>query len=113
MFHPNAGSRRWDGKREERGRFEGIRTWTLDALRAATEPVKEEAMQAILLLVLLCVCCVKRVLEVAIVKRREQLLCDISDFRIPNGKSKPLRAPRINFPRSDWPRCNRGNRLSK
>ena len=23
------------------------RTWTLDALRAATEPVKEEAMQAI------------------------------------------------------------------
>ena len=88
-------------------------TWTLDALRAATEPVKEEAMQAILLLVLLCVCCVKRVLEVAIVKRREQLLCDISDFRIPNGKSKPLRGPRINFPRSDWPRCNRGNRLFK
>ena len=85
----------------------GKLTWTLDALRAATEPVKEEAMQAILLLVLLCVCCVKRVLEVAISKRREQLLCDISDFRIPNGKSKPLRGPRINFPRSDWPRCPR------
>jgi hypothetical protein len=27
------------------------RTWTLDALRAATEPVKEEAMQAILYVV--------------------------------------------------------------
>ena len=26
----------------------GERTWTLVALRAATEPVKEEAMQAIL-----------------------------------------------------------------
>ena len=32
-------------------RREGVRTWTLDALRAATEPVKEEAMQAILYVV--------------------------------------------------------------
>jgi len=35
------------------------RTWTLDALRAATEPVKVEAMQAIVefwMLVMRCVC---------------------------------------------------------
>jgi len=34
-------------KRARPGRPEGKRTWILVALRAATEPVKEEAMQAI------------------------------------------------------------------
>ena len=40
------------------------RTWTLDALRAATEPVKVEAMQAIVefwMLVLRCCVCVNGV----------------------------------------------------
>ena len=38
---------RSSGIREGRQERAAIRTWTLDALRAATEPVKVEAMQAI------------------------------------------------------------------
>ena len=82
-----------------------MRTWILVALRAATEPVKEEAMQAIVLEVVLCVVCVKRVLEVATMRARNSFCIVIRIPTIPNSEPRPFE---IDFPRSDWPRAESG-----
>ena len=66
---------------------DAMRTWILVALRAATEPVKEEAMQAIFFEVVLCVVCVKRVLEVAMMRAREQLLQRNLDSQNPEQRA--------------------------
>ena len=85
-----------------------MRTWILVALRAATEPVKEEAMQAIFLEVVLCVVCVKRVLEVETMRARNSFCIEIRIPTIPNSEPRPLNSAEIDFPRSDWPRAESG-----
>jgi hypothetical protein len=62
----------------------------LVALRAATEPVKEEAMQAIVFEVVLCVVCVKRVLEVAMMRLGNSFCNEIRIPKIPNSEPRPL-----------------------
>ena len=94
-------------KRARPGRPEGKRTWILVALRAATEPVKEEAMQAIFVECVLGGVQEERVRKMAKQSHRNPLTYE------PDFVPRPVPARGNQIPRADWPQqANRRRSLA-
>ena len=84
-------------KRARPGSPEGKHTWILVALRAATEPVKEEAMQAIFV-----ECVLGGVQEERVRKMAKRILRNPVTYE-PDSFGDQYRRGESNTPRADWP----------